>query len=178
MIIGILAAAVAVQRSAGKHDAAEDKVGFLVPAGGKRDGADGVFHSRVLAKGFVKREEGPGEHSRAGQGDRNTPKRYAKHPALEDTSGGEALLRSVARSRFFTAQFLGEDNGFGQLLHGAAQTPAFVAHAQIGFLLAEVLPALEDALGALDDFACFELTLDFGGFLREPNVLLLQEALA
>src|SRR5581483_2838277 len=86
-------------------------------------------------------------------------------PALEDTSREKVLLRSVARRGFFAAEFLGQDDGFGQFLHGAAQAAAFVAHPQIRLFLGQALPALKDALGALDDLTGLQLTFDLGGFL-------------
>jgi len=68
-------------------------------------------------------------------------------------------------------QFLGEDDGFSQLLHRTAETAAFTAQAEIGVFLGEVVAALQDALGALDDFAGFQFALETLVFAGEAGAL-------
>jgi hypothetical protein len=75
MIVGVFSPSITIQGSARKHDPAEYEIRLLIPVRWKGNGADRIFHSRVFAEWFVKREERSREHSRAGQRNRKFPKR-------------------------------------------------------------------------------------------------------
>ena len=129
-------------------------------------------------KGEELEREEHSECDRAGQRNRNIPKRYAKHPASEDTAPRNDLYSRGSRGvGFLAAELLGQNDRLGQLLHRTAQPAAFIAHPQVRFFLGEILAALQDALGALHHLAGFQLPLDLGGLFGQARVLFFQQAL-
>src|SRR5580692_10885012 len=77
----------------------------------------------------------------------------------------------------FAAQVLGENDGLGQFLHGAAEPAALVPKAQVSLFLREAVTLLQDALGALYQFASLELTPHLESLLHETGVGLRQARL-
>src|SRR5579864_8376942 len=147
MIVRVFSPPIAVKWSAREHDPAENEVRLAVPARWKWNGSERVFHPRIFLKGLVKREQRSDEYRRAGQRNRKFPKRYAKHPAFEDTARRRIVIPAgslFSRSGFLAAQLFGQNDRLGQLLHRTAEAAAFVAHPEISFFLGEILAALQD----------------------------------
>ena len=67
-------------------------------------------------------------------------------------------------------QLVGQDDGFGQVAHGAAQTAAFVAQLQVGIFFGDAQLVLHDALGTFHHLAGFERALGFQRFRHEAGV--------
>jgi hypothetical protein len=92
-------------------------------------------------------------------------------PALRQADGGLASapaffcaeLRSGLRGAFY---FLGENDGFGDLLHGFAGLAALLLESEVGLLFGGGHVALQDAFGAFEELASFEALgeLGVGGF--------------
>src|SRR5438477_4373062 len=60
-------------------------------------------------------------------------------------------------------QIVGENYRLRQIAHGTAQPPAFVAQTQVRFLFGEAVLVLQNALGALHQFARLERALHLQG---------------
>ena len=54
------------------------------------------------------------------------------------------------------AEIFGQQDGFGDVLHGHAALAAFALHAAIGLLFRKLKVVLEEAFGAVDELAGFE----------------------
>src|SRR5687767_414982 len=63
---------------------------------------------------------------------------------------GAAVLRLAA------AQLVAEDDRLGDLLLGLAPLPALALDGQVGLFFSDAQIALQDALGAIDDFSRLE----------------------
>jgi len=62
-----------------------------------------------------------------------------------------------------------EDNGFGHVFHGSAFLATLALEGEVGLLLGEAEIALQDAFGALDEFAGFKLLREVGVFALEAR---------
>src|SRR5271169_623557 len=58
--------------------------------------------------------------------------------------------------------FFGEDDGFGDLLHGFAGLAALLLESQVGLLFGDVQVALQDAFGAFQELASFQALGELG----------------
>jgi hypothetical protein len=68
-------------------------------------------------------------------------------------------------------QILSQDDGLGQFAHWPTQAPALIPKAKVGLLLRQIMPVLQDTLGAFHDFSGLELAPHFGGFFEQSNIL-------
>ena len=68
-------------------------------------------------------------------------------------------LRGGFRGAFY---FFGEDDGFGDLLHGFASLAALLLERQVGVLFGGVHVALQDAFGAFEELAGFQALRELG----------------
>ena len=77
----------------------------------------------------------------------------------------------VFGARTLLAKAFDQQDGFGDIADGAPQAAALVAQTLVGFFFAQAESLLQDALGALDDFALFQLLADEQGFFVELDVV-------
>src|SRR5450432_221481 len=81
---------------------------------------------------------------------------------------GGRLVGMVPRIAF---HFFAEDHGFGNFFHGAAFLAALTLESEVSLLFGKAEFALQNAFGALDELAGFELLGKVGIFALEAGHL-------